>query len=414
MRASTTAPTRTPPTANAAVPHDFVIGRAIWPLLLASFLATVPTTAISMFTPTIAADLDTTVSVVGGLRVVLGAAALACGALFAPLVDRLPRAWTIGGALVGLALACGMATQSSLTGIVFFYGLAGAAGAMLQPSLQSAAADGLTPAVGARAASLLSGIGGLAPMLAGPLLAIPALWWGWRGDFLAVGGVLLGLAALTVTRLSRQPPIGVVRHGYLAAFRLVSSAPGAPLLVLGSTLRAGVQFGWIAFLPAYYTDAFGTGLETVALAWTLGGTGFFFGNLLAGRLAAHGAADGRVAARLVLTGLVMGGSIASASLLTSSLPLALALSALAATGHGVAQGSLVSLLVRRYTPIRGAIMGLNAAGFNLGTAGAVIGGVALAWGYPGLAVALAIMGAGAVAASVVGIRQAEAEAAPAS
>jgi predicted MFS family arabinose efflux permease len=384
------------------------VGRAIWPLLLIAVMSTMPLTAISIFTPSIAADLDTGVAVIGGARIAFGAAALLCGALFAPLVDRLPRAWTVGGALVGLALASVLATLAGLTGIVLFYALAGAAGAILQPAIQSAAADGLEPAIGARAASLLSGVAALSATLAGLLLALPAAIWGWRGDFLAIGVILLSAAGLAQARLSRRPPAGVARPGYLTAFRLVGTAPGATALLLGSLLRSSAWFAWIAFLPAYFAEAFGAGLEIVALVWTLGGGGFFVGNQLAGRWAARGAADGRVAARLLIAGLLAGGALLPATMLAPSLPLAMLLAALAATAQGVALGGLISLLVRRFTPIRGAVMGLNAASFNLGTAGAVIGGLALAGGYPGLAASVALLTAGAVATTAIGVRQVEA------
>ena len=81
--------------------------------------------------------------------------------------------------------------------------------------------------------------------------------------------------------------------------------------------------------------------------------------------------------------------------------------ALAAGTHGAAVAATISLLVGRYAPLRGAILGLNAAGFNLGLfVGAALGGLVLgAGGYPGLALALVALAAGTLAATVWALRQ---------
>ena len=39
-------------------------------------------------------------------------------------------------------------------------------------------------------------------ILAGPILALPAAYWGWRGDFLAIGVLCLPLGLLAVRSLS--------------------------------------------------------------------------------------------------------------------------------------------------------------------------------------------------------------------
>ena len=75
----------------------------------------------------------------------------------------------------------------------------------------------------------------------------------------------------------------------------------------------------------------------------------------------------------------------------TSWPLALTLVVTLCAAQGVALAALVSLLIRRYPEMRGAVMALNAAGFNLGMfAGIGLSGVGLgAAGYGGLAVTLA-------------------------
>ena len=91
-----------------------------------------------------------------------------------------------------------------------------------------------------------------------------------------------------------------------------------------------------------------------------------------------------------------------------TLPSAILIAALTAGAHGAIIGATISLLVGRYTAVRGAVLGLNAAGTNLGLfAGAAIGGLALAWaGYPGLATTLGLLAAATWVAFAWALRRA--------
>jgi MFS transporter, DHA1 family, inner membrane transport protein len=398
---------RGPAVAAEGRPGDLALACGMWLLLLAQFLTILPASATGIFLPAMANDLGRGVALLGALRSLGGVAALACGILVAPLIDRAPRAWTIAGGLLLLALASFLATQASLASFALFCLLFGAAGAIYQPALQSAAADGRDAATGARAAALLTGCGALAPMLAGPLLAATAGRVGWRGDFLAMAALTLPVIVLAAARLDRRPPTGVARPGYRAAFRLVAAAPGALPLLLGSTLRATLQWGWITYLAAHLVARFGATSGAVALTWGMGGTCVFLANLAVGRLIA-GARPGswRTPERLLPAILVAQVVVVPLGLLVPSLPLAMVVAALTAGTHGAAIAAVISLLVGRYAPLRGAVLGLNAAGFNLGTfAGAALGGVALGLGgYHGLALALSALAAATAVATAWALR----------
>jgi predicted MFS family arabinose efflux permease len=245
-------------------------------------------------------------------------------------------------------------------------------------------------------------------MLGGPLLAATAGWVGWRGDYLASAGLILLVAALAGATLDRRPPVGVARVGYRTAFRLVAVAPGAVPLLLGSTLRATVQWGWSAYLAAFLVDRFGASTALVAVAWGLGGTCFFIANLGVGRLLGAAAGGGwRSPARLLPAILLAMTALVPLSLLAPTLPLAVVAAALGAGTQGAAIAAIISLLVGRYAPLRGAVLGLNAAGSNLGLfAGAALGGVALgAGGYPGLALALTALATTSLAVTFWALRQ---------
>jgi predicted MFS family arabinose efflux permease len=378
---------------------DLALARGLWLLLLAQFLTILPVSAVGIFLPAIAGDLGRGIALVGGLRSLGGVAALACGVLLAPLIDRVARAWTVAGGLALLAVAALLAARGSLLSLTLFYVLAGLAGAVGQPAILAAAVDGRDPHTGARAATLVSACGALAPLLAAPLLAAPAGWWGWRGDFAAMAAAALLLAGLATSRLDHRPPTGVARPGYRAAFRLVAAAPGAIALLLGSTLRATVMFAWLSYLAAFLVARFGASTALVAVTWSLGGTAVFLANLAVGRLvAASTPGDWRAPERLLPASLLAMLALSPLGLLAPTLPAAMAAAALTAGTHGAATAAIVSLLVGRYAPLRGAVLGLNAAGLNLGLfAGAALGGLALgAGGYPGLALALAALSATAL------------------
>src|SRR5688572_4720010 len=68
------------------------LAQPLWPLMLAAFVSTLPITASRLLVASIAADLQTTPAVVGGLFGLVGAAALLVGFAAAPLIDRAPRA----------------------------------------------------------------------------------------------------------------------------------------------------------------------------------------------------------------------------------------------------------------------------------------------------------------------------------
>ncbi|HEY1297564.1 MAG TPA: MFS transporter [Chloroflexota bacterium] len=373
---------------------DIALMCDIWLLILVQILSTFPASATGIFLPVMAADAGSDMALLGGLRGLGGAAALVCGVLAAPLIDRVARAWAISGGLALVALGALLATFGSIAALMVFFALAGASGAITEPSVQSAAADGRDAETGARAAAMLSAFRALSPMLAAPLLAAPALVWGWRGDFFAMAICCLLVAVVAGATIARQPVAGLSRPGYLTAFRTVGAAAGALPLVIGSTLRATLQFAWLTYLAAYLIERFGATTIDIAVTWTLGGTGFFIANLLVGRWIGAGATSGwRTPERLLPASLVVLVVLTPIGLLVATLPAAMLIAGLTAAAHGAVIAAIISLLVGRYTPIRGAVLGLNAAGSNLGLfVGAAIGGVALAWaGYPGLTLTLGLL-----------------------
>lgn len=373
------------------VPSDTHMVTRLWPLLLVSAVGLIPFTIFSTFLVHIAHDVDSTVAAIGSLRGLGGIAALVVGIAMAPLIDRLPRNTLIAGSLTLLAVSALTGTIASEISLAIFCLLTGAATALLTPAVSAAAADTFPqgPAAG-RAATLVSATQSMTAMLAAPLVAIPALWWGWRGDLFAVaaGAILLAFAFLRPSRTPR-PATPQTRKGYLASFRDLARIPGAIALIAIGHLRTAAFMGFLAYLAGYYYERFNIDAGWFALVWTISGAGFFVGNYLTGRLVNQ--IDSHLKPHVVLyVSLGAATAITTGFAYVQWLPLALVLTALLGFAHAGAAACVISLLVERCENQRGTALSLNASGMSLGVfTGAALGASALGYGgYSGLAIAM--------------------------
>ncbi|SCK50416.1 MFS transporter [Streptomyces sp. WMMB 322] len=379
--------------AGEHLPSDLNMTRALWPILLASAVGLLPFTVFSTYLVPIADESGSSVAAMGGLRGLGGLAALLVGTALAPLIDRVPKEWAAAGGLGVLAVSTALGASGEYLLLVAFCLLVGAGTAVLNPALTAAAADrfGSGKAAG-RAATLVTATQSMTAMLAAPLIALPAVFWGWEGDLLAVTVASLLLAAILLSRRSRshveeeEEADGGGKLSYLASFRALAAVRGAVPLLLISLLRTAVFMGYLAYLAAYYDSRFQLGPGLFSLVWTLSGASFFVSNLLTGRLT--NSARPRVRTEhLLILGLVVALASVVGFYFTRRLPSALVLTSLHAASHAVVAACAVSLLVRRCGALRGSALSINAAGMSLGVfAGASLGGVGLGLaGYPGVA-----------------------------
>lgn len=374
---------------------DRVLVRAIWPMLAAAALGLVPFTVMANFLVAIAADAHAGVDLIGGLRGLGGVAALLVGVAAAPLLDRISRSSVAALALLVLALGCGLALQGSTVAWIAFCLLIGAGTAVLNPAVSAMAADRFdTPAASARAATLVSSTMTLTAVLAAPVLALPAVLWGWRADMAATAVVLLVVAALIARR--RDPRGGNTSVSYLQAFRTVRSIPGALDTLAVSLLRTLAFMGSLAYIAAAFGQRFGIGTGWFSLVWATSGLAFFLGNFLGGRVM-----QDRGAGRLlgtVLTAILVA-SVAMVVLYTAPhVAVAWPMVALVSASHAVIAAAVTTTLVRGAGPVRGTVLSLNGAAQSVGVfAGASLAGGALALGgWTGVGVVLG--GATALAA----------------
>ncbi|MGH8794419.1 MAG: MFS transporter, partial [Stackebrandtia sp.] len=329
----------------------------------------------------------------------------------APLVDRVPKQRLAAIALIALGAASLIGAAGHLVTLAVFSLLVGAAIAVLNPALSAEAADRFPdgPSAG-RAATLVTAFQSLTAMLAAPIVALPALLWGWQGDLTAVTVVSVVLACVLLVRGGawdrRGEPTSpeTSRPGYFATFKKLARIPGAVPLVLIGSMRSAAFMGYLAYLAAFYGERFGLRPEVFALVWTVSGTSFFFGNLLTGRWANSG---GRLSPeRVLVCCLVAVLAAMTGFFFVESLPLAVALTAILGAGHASVAACVVTLLVRRCGDLRGAALSLNAAGMSLGIfAGAALGGVGLGLAeYPGAAAVFVVLTAVPLALAYPAIR----------
>lgn len=368
---------------------DWRISTAVMPTLLASVLGLLPFTVYSTFLVPIADAAGDSDATVGALRGLGGIGAVLVGVAVAPLIGRIAPGRIAAWGLLLLAAASLVGTVARLPALAAFCLLIGVSNAVLYPALTTAAADrfGSGPSA-ARAATLVTATKTLAATLVAPLVALPALWWGWRGDLVAIAVVAIVLTPVLL-RYGRERHVDDAspHPGYFAAFRGLAVVPGARALLLVSFGQAAAFQGYLAYLAAFYSDRFGLSPGLFAFVWTLSGGAFFLGNLVAGRLVNATESDRR--ARAALNVFL---ALALISLfgvyLAPTLPIALISTAVLSASHAVGVASVVTLLVRRGGGLRGTALGVNASGMSLGLfLGASAGGAGLAAaGYWGAAV----------------------------
>ena len=271
---------------EAAEPN---IVATIWPLLLIALISNLPNPAVNIFVGPLSSAYDVAPSTIGSMRGIGGGAALLIGFLAAPLLDRFPRAATV---LLGLAFVAVMALlplTGTFVGLILAFVALGAGLAITQPAVQAACGDFFSGPEAGRAASLVQASQVTANVVAGPILALPAIVMGWQGAYVSIAVAAVVAMALVAPRLSWQRPQNVARTGYRQAFALVARAPGAVPVLLSSTVRACTIQAWLAFLAATLTERFGAGVELVATFWFFGAGAVVVSNVLTGRLVKAGA-----------------------------------------------------------------------------------------------------------------------------
>lgn len=390
--------------------------RTTWPLLLAAALGLVPFTIFSNFLVDIAADAHGHSSTIGSFRGLGGIAAVIVGVLCAPLIDAIPRQRLINLALATLGLGCALSVVSHTSTWIAFCLIIGAGTAVLNPAISAQASDTFhNDAEAGRAATLVSSTMTLTAMLAAPILAGPALIWGWQGNMIVVAITCLLTVAIISRRRAHQtsitahterqdtthtthnttdsaPPADIRGNttNYLASFTLAARTPAALPLLGVSMLRTAAFMGQLAFVAVFYHDHFGLSSEVFTWVWSLSGLSFFLGNWFGGKALKPIESPGAMA--LVMTIASLSGTGAVYYLFHAPhLIIALACTSLVAISHAVIAACVTTILVRQ-SHHRGTILSLNGVGQSIGVCvGASLAGIGLqtaSWHGAGLSLGI--------------------------
>jgi MFS transporter, DHA1 family, multidrug resistance protein len=242
--------------------------------------------------PTISADLGASQQAVA-LTVTTFLVGLALGQMLAgPLSDTYGRRRPL---LVGLgvftvaALVCALAPSAEILIVVrLVQGLAGASGMAIANAVVTDYARGRQAA---RLLSRLALVGGLAPIVA-PLIGAQLLQlMSWRGLFIVLTGIGLGLIALVWFGLSESLPRerrSATGFGPpLRAFRMLSRDFGFMGYTLTGSLAFMAFFAYLAGSSFIYLELYGVSPTTFSLLFAVNAVGMLSANQLNHRLLAR-------------------------------------------------------------------------------------------------------------------------------
>lgn len=374
--------------------------RILFALCLSSFLAALNFLATTPFYSEMSDDLDVSVSVLGqGITLMIFISAF-LGIAIGPIADRYGyhRPLVIGVGSVAVYL-CGVALAPScpfLLGMSLF----GALGDALSFGVPLAIVGVLYRGQDRkRAISAIVGALSCGGIVGVPLLTLIGSVSGWRPALLATGVVTIGIAVFVsrtvpVDRRSAREPwsFALFRGAYSP---ILAHSPTLRMLGTSAT-RAACWFGFLTYLGALLSDQLGLSTRQIGLVYTVGGTGYLVGSLIAERLLSPGRVRWLVAAMCVVTALATLGVA-----FVGNIWIAVGLIVVLAIASAIASIGVIFLLTEESPAESATTMLLNGSLLNLGGAvGAAVGGLALAiGGYRALGMGLsgfALIGAALV------------------
>jgi predicted MFS family arabinose efflux permease len=359
---------------------------------LAPFVTQLATFALSPFLPFIAADLGSTVAVLGQIPALALFVAATLGLLVGPVADRFGHRLTLlAGVLASSVGAFATALAPNLW-VLVPVALIGAGGRSIGlPVAQAVVGTRYEGAALRRGLGLVQATGTLAPIVGIPLVTAIGALTGWRGAFIALG--VLGTVAV-VLMLWRLPPDReeapgesggrpVARLSLAAFVPLLRDRPSLALYASSFIRNLGV-WSIFTYLGAYLVQVHALSTAEVGWAFTATGVGNFAGSLL----------TGGPLGRLPLRGLAMvapvgiGVCLGGVAMAPVGMVAVIALLILGFVGNGVAIVSHNTLLVDGSPAGRATTTSLNQTCMSLGGAiGSSVGGLLLATGgFPALGV----------------------------
>jgi predicted MFS family arabinose efflux permease len=349
--------------------------------------------ALSPFLPTIAAELGTSVALLGQIPALMTLLAAPVALAIGPLADRFGYRSLLLAAMAAVVLSALGTALAQTYAALLAVGLVGAvARAAATPIAQAVAGTRFAGDRRRRAIGWIqAGVSGAA------IVGIPALTTidgllGWRAAFVALALIAAATALLLALALPADRSDGEslrLRAVVLAPLVVLRHRPTAGL-VCASLLRTAGIWLFYTYMGAFFVERYGFTTQQVGWTYTVVGLALFGGALTAG---------GRLGALpqrplVVATSGLMGLALAAALLLPVGPAAAIGLMVLNCL-LGSSGGVLGTLLLVGETPGgRATTLTLNQAGMSLGTAlGSSLGGLLLALGgYAALGVGVPLLG----------------------
>jgi predicted MFS family arabinose efflux permease len=355
--------------------------RGLVPILaLSTFVNHLNMIAWIPFLPFIAKAQNLSVSLLGQVPASMLLLSAFLGLVIGPLADLYGYRRTLVACLAAVA-AASLTTGLSTTIIALFlaalFGSAGRA-AVMPVAQATATASFMEGTRRRRAISRIQSGAPLAATLGIPLLTTIATMLSWRGSFLVIATLAVGVAWAVRYVVGPDETVSAGRElrlrGIFAGYRpLLQHRPTMVLLIGACVENIGVNAMW-TYYGAFFVQRYGFAADEVGWVSLAAGLGVLIGQTAAGgRLGQH-------SRLLFITGCIGSGSLIGLSLILS-LP-AVATITLIAAGwltHGLVMVATVVLLVDSSPAGRAATLTLNSSAQSFGWAvGAGIGGIVLA------------------------------------
>lgn len=349
-------------------------------LAIGAFTTTVNTTLLSPLLTPIAADFAVSDSVTGQIGTVTATSAAIAALVIAPWLDRASRrTWLRLECIVLGAGTLLSALAPSFGWLVVGRALGGLGGGFIFAVCLAAVGDLFAePARRNRAIGLVGSGATLGVVVGLPVLTQVSAAIGWRWAI----GLLLPQVVLLYLGAGRLPPRdpgarGSLWRGWAAGYRTVLGH-GETLALLGLLVAlCMVWFGWLIYFGAFAASVFGIGAGVLSALFLVGGSAeVVANNLTPVLLRIRSPSTIVLGAGAVISINLLGVGLISAR--TSALFVFMAITSLASV---VLFTSLSILLLDSLPTARGAVMSLQSAGFEVGSAlGAAAAGATLSVG----------------------------------
>ena len=367
-------------------------------LALAAFASLLGAASYGPFLPAMAAEIGTSIPLLGQLPAASMLLAAALGLVVGPLADAYgPRRLLIVGllAVVASTLGTGLAPSYAALLVTILIGAIGRAAVL--PVAQTVAGTRFAGDARRRAISWTQAGATCAPLVGLPLLTTIAQYSTWRTAFLGLALLTAAVVPLVWLAVGREPtpapgtpPARLRPRGVLAAYApLVRHRPTLGLIG-ASVLISAALWTVIAYIGAFYVQRHGFSVQQVGWALIPPGLALFLGSL------AGGGRLGGVPLRPLVACLRVVGALALGAAMLLPLPAGLVISmhALFAGLNGMSLVATTLLLTAESPANRATTLTLNGSANSLGAAlGGALGGGLLAIGdYPALGLGALALG----------------------